>query len=427
MTVRRTGQVTGSRTRYKKQTRKRATVRTLGESKGEALPTPITAGQAVTVNVTAKSVSDDGQGLPTGEYHLHWFVTGKSGEAVAGSYDEAVRVVGSDPGVSFVLADIPRNVDAGKDETARLAVENLGPSAWPKGSRKVGYHWYYLDGTEYQWTGGPLASLTKEVAVERADGDITAKFHAPDAPGRYALVWDVQGPDGTWASAAPASRGDDLLQVIIQVNGKGTVVPVDLRKSADLVGITSGTGAEAGAGFDGQGRTFPAAMLPPDATTEVDGNPLLIGKAGPALYPSGYYAQAVGVGSASNHRVAFLYPRADVGNVVTCHGQTIDLPNGNYRAVHILAASSGGQSTPAAFGVSGQESIAPLSIAAWTQAPTGATLGVRSPYRQGKNGADGVPVMLGDYVLALDPARKVSTLTLPSSPQIEIVAISLEK
>ncbi len=403
-------------------------VRTLGESKGEALPTPITAGQAVTVNVDAVPKAENGASLPTGEYHLHWFIKpGKGSETVAGSYDEAVRVVGSDPGASFVLADIPRNVDAGKDDTARLAVQNMGPVGWPKGSRKVGYHWYYLDGTEYQWSGGPLASLTKEVAVDRADGDIVAKFHAPDAPGRYALVWDVQEPDGSWASSAPASRGDDILQALVHVNGRGSVVPVDLRKYADLIGITSDTAAPSGDGFDGQGRTFPAAMLPPDATTEVDGNPLLIGKAGPALYPSGYYAQAVGTDSASNHRVSFLYPRPDVKNVVVCHGQTLDLPGGNYHAIHLLAASGGSQSLASAFAVSGQSAVAPVRIVPWTQIPTAALLGVRSPYRQGKNGADSVPVMLGDYVLTLDPARKTSQITLPSNPDIKIVAISLEK
>ncbi len=432
VTVRNDGSAnwTGSQLAYKIQKRDADTgaVRTLSESKGEALPTPITAGEAVTVNVAAVPKTADGQPLPTGEYRLHWFVKpGKGGDTVAGSYDEAVRVVGSDPGAAFVLADIPRSMDAGKDETARLAVENLGPANWPKGTHKVGYHWYYLDGTEYQWTGGDITPLTKEVAVDRADGDIVAKFHAPDAPGRYALVWDVQGPDGAWASVAPASRADDLLQVIVQVNGKGTVVPVDLRKSADIMGITSGANADAGTGFDGQGRTFPAAMLPPDATTEVDGNPLLIGKAGPALYPSGYYAQAVGTDSASNHRVSFLYPRPDVKDVVTCRGQTIDLPSGNYRAVHLLAALSGGQSSAAAFAVPGQNALAPLAVAAWTQAPTTAALGIRSPYRLGKSGAEATPVMLGDYVLALDIARKASAITLPNSPGIKIVAISLEK
>jgi len=432
VTVRNDGSAnwTGSQIAYKIQKVDVATgtVRTVSESKGEALPTPITAGQAVTVNVAAVPKTPEGQPLPTGEYRLHWFVKpGKGGEAVAGSYDEAVRVVGSDPGAAFVLADIPRSMDAGRDETARLAVENLGPTAWPKGSHKVGYHWYYLDGTEYQWSGGALAPLTKEVAIGRADGDITAKFHAPDAPGRYALAWDVQGPDGAWASTAPAGRADDLLQVIVQVNGKGSVVPIDLRKSADLVGITSGTGGDAGTGFDGQGRTFPAVMLPPDATTEVDGNPLLIGKAGPALYPSGYYAQSVGVDSGSNHRVSFLYPRPDVKNIVVCHGQTIDLPGGNYRAIHLLAASSGGQNITAAFAVPGQNALAPVTVSAWTQAPANATLGLRSPYRQGKNGADAVSVMLGDYVLALDPTHKIGALTLPNNPDIKIVAISLEK
>ena len=82
----------------------------------------------------------------------------------------------------------------------------------------------------------------------------------PDQPGRYSLVWDVQRADGTWASVSPASKGDDLLQAIITVTGKGRHrVPVDLSK--DYNGSASD--------FDGQGHGLPDAMLPPDGTAEV--------------------------------------------------------------------------------------------------------------------------------------------------------------
>ena len=398
-------------------------IRTLSESGGEALPTPIVAGQAVTVNVTARLSA-----LPAGEYQLHWFVRPAKGqEAVAGAYNEAVRVVANDPAASFVLSDIPRTVDAGREGTARLAVQNLGPQAWAKGTRAVGYHWYYLDGTEAQWDGGPVTSLTKEVLAGRADGDITAKFRAPDQPGRYTLAWDVQGQDGAWASLSPASRGNDLLPVIVNVEGRGSVVPVDLRKSLNAVGIASAPLPGGAGGFDGQGRALPAAMLPPDATSEVEGNPILIGRPGPPLYPSGYYAQATGADANSNHRVSFLYAPADAPNIIECRGQTLALPGGSYRAVHLLAAATGGAPITATFSTNSSAAL-PVTVADWQNAPAGdATLALRSPYRLAPTGAEAVPAALGDYKLPLDPSRRITSLTLPNDPRVKILAISLER
>ena len=282
---------------------------------GKALGTgDITPGQIAVVSLPVPTTDSGSQPLPPGAYRLHWFVRpDANGSAVAGSYDEVLTVADSLPNAAFVVADLPRTVDAGKEETAHLALQNFGSTLLKKDKVRIGYHWYYLDGTEMQWDGSPAASLTKDLPPDATDGDIAATFRTPKQPGRYALVWDVRLGDGPWQSTLPASRGDDTLQALVNVTvGKGAVVPVDLTKSFNAVGIASGEVAKTG-GFDGHGAALPAETLPPDGTAEVEGIPLVMGKPGLPLYPSGYYTAQVGSGEASNHAVSFLYPNVREG------------------------------------------------------------------------------------------------------------------
>ena len=118
--------------------------------------------------------------------------------------------------------------------------------------------------------------------------------------------------------------------------------------------------------FDGQGHGLPDAMLPPDGTAEVDSHEpagagdQIGGKPGPPLYPDGYYA------SRADHAAPVPVPgAARPNNVVVCRGQTISLPGGNYKAIHLLAAASGGQPVSAAFGVGGSSPT--VAIADWTR------------------------------------------------------------
>lgn len=402
-----------------------AAAQTLTESDGQRLSAvPVLPGQITEADARILLADATGKPLPPGDYRLHWFIKpGGSGEPITGAYDAPIRVVTSDPGASFILSDVPRTMAPGKDATAKLAVQNVGPLTWAKGSKSVGYHWYYLDGTEAQWDGGALAALPKDVP---ADGvaTVTAKVHAPDRPGRYALVWDVRSEDGTWASVAPASQGDDLLEVLVSVGPKGAVTPIDLSRYANGSGVSGPSGS---GDFDGQGHALPTEMLPPDGTAEVDANPLLLARPGPPLYPSGFYTQKTGEGLTDNHSVSFLYPaRQSTSNIVTCQGQTIDLPGG-YTAIHLLAAATGGSPVSADFGLGGGRQT--IKIADWTQTPTGAgaTIGFRCPYRIGKNGPEAVPCTLGDYKMTVGPSDKAGSLTLPNNPAIKILAISLEK
>ena len=397
-------------------------------------PGPIASGQIAIVPLAVPTVDAGGRPLAPGVYRLHWFVRPDAlGAAVVGAYDEVLTVAAELPGAAFLQVDMPRTVDAGKDATATLALQNQGSETLKKDRTRIGYHWYYLDGTELAWEGGPVASLTKDLPPAATDGAITATFRAPKAPGRYALVWDVRAGDGPWQSTLPASRGDDTLQVLVNVGGKGaSVVPVDLTKSFNTLGIAGGDVSKTG-GFDGHGATLPAEALPPDVTAEVEGDPFAQGRPGPPLYPSGYYTAQTGNGETSNHAVSFLYPgvREGLPNVIACTGQTITLPSGRYKAVHLLAAATGGASVQASFGLQFDRETQPLTvpIADWGVAPTGAgvTPAFTAPYRYADGGIKPVATTLGDYALRSDTGRKLTGLTLPNDRNIKIVAISLEK
>ena len=402
---------------------------TIAEGKAAVGSDSITPGQIALIPVSVPLTDSAGKPLAVGAYRLHWFIQPDAlGTLVNGSYDETMRVAAALPFASFVLADVPRTVDAGKTATAHLALQNLSARTLKKTDLHIGYHWYYLDGTEEEWDGGSTASLTQDLLPGAADGAISASFQAPKEPGRYALVWDARDGDGPWQSAMPISGGDDLLQEFITVGGKAGDVPVDLSKAFNTIGIASEALGKTG-GFDGRGGTLPAEMLPPDVTSEIDGDPLLQGKPGPPLYPSGYYTAQIGTDTASNHALSFLYPAVKAGmpNVVACAGQTISLPGGRYQAIHILAAA--GSDAPVTTSLTaqyGSETAAlPVTIADWSAAAS--VPAFTASYRNTPAGAKASPVALGDYRLALDPAKKLTAIVLPNDRSIKILAITLEK
>jgi hypothetical protein len=409
-----------------------ATLRTVAEGHAPLGDAPIVPGQIAAVSLPVATRDALGKALAPGAYRVHWFIRpDATGSPVNGTYDEMLLVAAALPRVSFVIVDLPRSTGTDKEETAHLVVENQGAETLKARETHIGYHWYYLDGTEREWDGGPTAQLTKDLAPGETDGAVVTTFRTPKAPGRYALVWDARVGDGPWQSTLPASVGEEQLQVLVSVGGKGSVAPVDLTKSFNALGIADAVVSKKG-GFDGLGAALPAEMMPPDATQEVEGNPLLLGKPGPPLYPSGYYTARVGADADSNHAISFLYPnvRAGLPNVVSCKGQTLVLPPGKYRTLHLLAAAGGDAPTAADFGLQYDRETLPqaVTIATWGGLPpAGATSAFTAPYRQTVAGAKPGPVTLGDYTLPLDTGKKLTGLTLPNVPAVKIVAISLEK
>ena len=396
------------------------TITLAAQSAGQPLSAnPVPFGEAATVQGTIALVDAQGQPLPPGQYRLHWYVEGvKDSTPLPGSFDTPLEIVASDPGASFTVSKILRTMQAGKTTTADLTVQNLGGTTWHKSDTHLGYHWYYLDGVEQRWDGSELTALPQDLPPGASFGPITAKVRVPDQPGRYALVWDVRLANGTWASTTEASKGTDLLQTFITVIGKGPVTTVDLSKAATVNGLSDGSTTNSGS-FDGNGSALPIEMVPPDGTAEVEGNPLQLSPLGPPYYPSGFYSSQ----APATHAIPFLYPAAqeNASNVVACTGQTIALPGGSYKTIHLLMAATGGSSVEATF--AGKS----VTVADWGSVPTDGLPAFHSPYRFSKDGAVPTPCYLGDYAINLNGDVHLDSLTLPNAPAIKILAISLEK
>ena len=105
-------------------------VQTVAESQGQTPgPIPIQPGQIALTSVPVSLTDTHGKPLADGDYRLHWFLRPAGSDApIPGSYDEPLRIAATDPGANFVLSDIPRQVEADKDATAQIAVQNVGPT-----------------------------------------------------------------------------------------------------------------------------------------------------------------------------------------------------------------------------------------------------------------------------------------------------------
>jgi hypothetical protein len=359
-------------------------------------------------------------------------VTVKTPDATASLAAQAVTVAG-DLGASFTISDIPRLVKTGDSMTAKIGVANLGPLTWNKGRYVVGYRWYYLDGTP-ALDGGTTKPFSANVPP-LTESAVTLSVKAPAYMGRYQLVFDLQTAGGQTTFGLSATRGQPLFPIFVSVipDAKSLTVPVDLRNVYD----TSGIGFETESNlidFDGLGDALPGEMLPPDGTAETDANPLLLGKPGPPDYPSGYYAQVVGTGAESNHRIAFHYPDKGGNDVVTCNGQSVVIPDGKYRAVHLLMAATGGSPVTDGFSLAYGDKDSPnpqtVTVADWGTVPEQgkATIAFRCSYRLNKGVADAsAPCILGDYVLEVDTTKRLTRLILPKNPKIKVLAVTVEK
>ena len=402
--------------------------KTVAEGKAAVGSDSVTPGQIALISLPVALSNSAGKPLASGDYRLHWFIQPDSiGTLVNGSYDERLSIADVLPSASFVQADVARTVEAGRTATAHLALQNLSSHTLRKGGASLGCHWYYLDGTEREWDGGPTTALSRDILPGAVDATLSASFLAPKQPGRYALVWDIREGDGPWQSSLPLSGSADLTQEFITVDGKASMVPIDLTKAFNTVGIASEEVSKT-SGFDGHGDTLPAEMLPPDVTSEIDGDPLVLGKPGLPLYPSGYYTAQIGTGADSNHALSFLYPAVKAGlpNVVACTGQSISVPGGKYVAVHFLAASDSASITTSISAQYGGDTAAlPVTVSSWDTAP--AAPAFTASYRNTPAGAKPGPVTLGDYRLVLDPTRKLTAIVLPNERGLKVLAMTLEK
>lgn len=170
-------------------------------------------------------------------------------------------------------------------------------------------------------------------------------------------------------------------------------VPVDISAAFNA----SATGGERG--FDGWGNAYPADKLPS-------------GKkkfgASPVVFDLPDFTKAE-------------------KNIVTAAGQPLKVPPGKYIALYLLAAATqGNQQAGLVLTYGAQEAVVALKITDWCRRPAFGEVQVAAwPRVSGEN--EDAECKLHVQKIALDPAKELSSITLPTSKLIHVFAMTLAK
>ena len=383
-------------------------------------------GGVAAVEATVTANGPDGHPLPPSTlnqntaYTLLWDVITPDGKRLHAG-EETVYVIQNDPGVHFPFAPgVGSTLDADTLYTVKAVLRNIGPDTWQPGEVKVGYHWYYWDGLEL--IGNGPASPVEFPMGELKPGEevlVRVAVRTPPFAGLFVLALDAQR-GGKWASEGDVSRGTDFGLAYVFVR-KGPFLPAHLEGQFDLDGVSFETAPDDG-DFDGQGRTFPAELLPPEvAAANVKSN----------VYPCGYLTSAQGQGLDSSRRIVFQYPEKRDGapNFIICRGQTLNLNAPRCSKVHILAAAL--RDTDADFALDFDDGTTleqRVTMTAWDSKPRfGGHVAFWAPYRYSKTGGiENVPCYLVHYELNADSKRTLNALKLPNNPLVRIMALTVE-
>ncbi|HEY1788407.1 MAG TPA: putative Ig domain-containing protein [Verrucomicrobiae bacterium] len=127
----------------------------------------------------------------------------------------------------------------------------------------------------------------------------------------------------------------------------------------------------------------------------------------------------------------FAFGPFNAPNVISCAGQTITLPSGNYAQCQILATAVNGAQSFQEFTVMYTNStmtIFPQNMSDWSSPAnnTGESKALIMSYRDVSKGTENTATFyLYGYSFKLNPARVVQSIRLPSNTNVVIAAISL--
>ena len=182
-----------------------------------------------------------------------------------------------------------------------------------------------------------------------------------------------------------------------------TLVPavptqVNLSSAFNRTGIVTDGSKFSGGGLDGEGNALSSNLVGTSVTA--NGATFNIGPAG-------------------------------ANDVVSAAGQTIALPSGNDSALELLATGVNGGQTKQTFTVNytdGTKATFTQSISDWAypQGNVGESTALTTSYRDTSIGTEQSGTFhLYYYAFALDPTKTVSSITLPTDGNVEIVAIDV--
>lgn len=179
---------------------------------------------------------------------------------------------------------------------------------------------------------------------------------------------------------------------------KGSGQEVDLSAAFNLFGIyTDGTTFSTG-GLDGNGFAYSTKLL---------------------------------TKSRSLSQVRFKFGLANSPDAVSCNGELISLPQGNYSELILLGTGVNGNQGPVTITVNYTDGTSAQFLQSFSDWSTpqhygGEVEGVAMSYRDAANGTknDGIFNLYG-YELTLNPAKAVQSVILPSDPNVVVLAATL--
>ena len=390
----------------------------------DVLTQDVAPGKTIGVDLTLPLEDVQGKPIPVWNqgdnwsYTIRWQVEDSSGKGALFS-PTPVCISRYDFGPSLSVNSIPNSLPAGKRLPIFINVKNEGPQIWLKGAVQVGYHWYYMDGTEYTFND-ETTPIPYNMAPGASLSPMLVWVTAPLNDGLYYLEIDLKAGD-TWGSTTAASRvGDTIVLPVHVVQGQLTFL--DLSASYNSSGATSSIGADQ-SGFDSKGDTFPVSLLP----SYVIDTPI----------PGRIWLPALHKGPQSGRRISFQWGEISSGSkeFISCEGQKILLGKQSQSCtkLHLLAASTD-QDAPAQLGLTFQEPVGTsedllaFTVYRWDEPLThpNSLAYLCSRHNSSRGPAPGA---LGLYhiVIPVSERKKLISIRLPNNPSIKIAAITLEK
>jgi hypothetical protein len=390
------------------------------------LPADVPPGGTATLTVPVTFGEADGAGLtPWAQsdnwvYQMRWeYSADESGSAGAVSTPETIAITEMDLGAQFINDGTPPQLPGDRRVPVRLGLRNRGPQTWLKQSTRIGYHWYYLDGTEVVWQD-ETTPLLQDIEPGGEVTEMLAWITPPPYDGTYWLVWDLRVGDA-WGSTQASSRPFETLVRQVEVV-RGKLALVDLDKSYNLDGI-AGTLNRADGNFDGAGRSLPAELVPPFVNAE--------------SAPSTLWLPSNGTGVDSSRRISFRWGSKGEkeNNLIQCVGQRVPLGEPRKldvaKQVHLLAASTKdnaiGQFTLVF--ADGTQQLSTFALSRWDRQPLhGEEVAYRCKYSRKASGDDpDTSVSLYHYVIKVAENKKLAAILMPNAPDVKVAAITLEK
>ncbi len=278
-------------------------------------------------------------------------------------------------------------------ETATIS-QGVVESNWPGFSGTGFVNYNNVAGSYVEWTVDTAQAGAVTLAFRHANGSTANR--PMDITVNGTLVRDELAftPTGAWSTWQTVTTTATLAAGTNRI--RATATTANGGPNVDWLDVDV---ADTG-GFDGAGYSYPAEEMPP-----------------PGLFVSG--------------DVLWTFPRyLDGADNLVAAGQTVTVPAATYRTLHVLgAAVRGPAEAPVTLRYSdGGTAQVTLRLSDWGRVPVyGERIAVQTTHRHSSTGDNPLPVRILHQVLAVDPARTLTSVTLPNASRIHLFALTLQQ